>query len=305
VGQGKNNAEKAAAIPASLARRKFVNSIAAAAGGGCLLALSAGLYSRSASALPAQALRPPGALAEADFLASCVRCGLCVRDCPYDTLKLSDLGDPVATGTPYFHAREIPCEMCEDIPCVKACPSGALDRQLTDIGQARMGLAVLVDHETCLNFLGLRCDVCYRVCPAIDQAITLETQHNPRSDRHAMLLPTVHADACTGCGKCEKSCVLPVAAIKVLPRPLAQGALPAHYRKGWEEKSRHGGSLIGEQVELPVRGFEGSTAGRAPTGSAAAPAATPTPPGASAASPVPAKPAPAKPAADLNSRWRP
>jgi ferredoxin-type protein NapG len=305
VGQGKNNAEKAAAIPASLARRKFVNSIAAAAGGGCLLALSAGLYSRSASALPAQALRPPGALAEADFLASCVRCGLCVRDCPYDTLKLSDLGDPVATGTPYFHAREIPCEMCEDIPCIKACPSGALDRQLTDIGQARMGLAVLVDHETCLNFLGLRCDVCYRVCPAIDQAITLETQHNPRSDRHAMLLPTVHADACTGCGKCEKSCVLPVAAIKVLPRPLAQGALPAHYRKGWEEKSRHGGSLIGEQVELPVRGFEGSTAGRAPTGSAAAPAATPTPPGASAASPVPAKPAPAKPAADLNSRWRP
>ena len=24
----------------------------------------------------------------------------------------------------------------------------------------------------------------------------------------------------------------------------------------WEEKSRHGGSLIGEQVELPVRGLE-------------------------------------------------
>ena len=178
--------------PASAARRRFINSIAAAAGGGCLLALGAGLYARSASALPAQALRPPGALPEADFLAACVRCGLCVRDCPYDTLRLSDLGDPVPTGTPYFRARQIPCEMCEDIPCVKACPTGALDRGLTDINQARMGLAALVDHESCLNFLGLRCDVCYRVCPVIDKAITLESQHNPRSDRHAMLLPTVH-----------------------------------------------------------------------------------------------------------------
>ena len=290
--------------PASAARRRFVNSIAAAAGGGCLLALGAGLYSRSASALPALALRPPGALAESNFLAACVRCGLCVRDCPYNTLKLSDLGDPVPTGTPYFTARNVPCEMCEDIPCVKACPTGALDRQLTDINQSRMGLAVLIDHESCLNFLGLRCDVCYRVCPVIDKAITLETQHNTRSDRHALLLPTVHADACTGCGKCEKSCVLPVAAIRVLPRPLAQGALPAHYRKGWEEKSRHGGSLIGEQVELPIRGFEGSTAGRTATETVTAP---------SAASPaIPAQPAvptspsaPARSAAGLNSRWKP
>jgi ferredoxin-type protein NapG len=297
-GQPKRAASAAQATPASAARRRFVNGIAAAAGGGCLLALGAGLYARQAQALPALALRPPGALAEADFLAACVRCGLCVRDCPYDTLKLSDLGDPVPTGTPYFTARQIPCEMCEDIPCVKACPTGALDRELTDIAQSRMGLAALVDHESCLNFLGLRCDVCYRVCPLIDQAITLENQHNPRSDRHALLLPTVHSDACTGCGKCEKSCVLPEAAIRVLPRPLVQGALPAHYRKGWEEKTRHGGSLIGEQVELPVRGFEGSTAGRSATEGAALPA-TP------ARMAPTAPPAPAAPAAGLNSRWKP
>ena len=277
-------------------RRRFLRELAAAAGGGCLLALGASLYARAA-ALPAQALRPPGALAEDDFLAACVRCGLCVRDCPYATLKLSDLADPVATGTPYFNARSVPCEMCDDIPCVKACPTGALDHQLTDIAQARMGLAVLIDQENCLNFLGLRCDVCYRVCPVIDQAITLETRHNPRSDRPALLLPTVHADACTGCGKCEKSCVLPEPAIKVLPRALAQGALPAHYRKGWEEKARHGESLIGEQVRLPVRGFEGSTAGRSATQSVTAPT-TP------AAPLPPAAPAPT-PAGRLDSRWKP
>jgi ferredoxin-type protein NapG len=192
----------------------------------------------------AQVVRPPGALPEEEFLGACLRCGLCVRDCPPQTLKLSDWGDVLtrdwasstAVGTPYFEARHVPCEMCEDIPCVKACPTAALDHRLTDIADARMGLAVLVDEESCLNFLGLRCDVCYRVCPLIDKAITLEKSSNARSDRHALFLPTVHAQACTGCGKCEKSCVLEQAAIKVLPLTLARGELGHHYRKGWEKQ---------------------------------------------------------------------
>ena len=29
---------------------------------------------------------------------------------------------------------------------------------------------------------------CYRVCPLIDKAITLEKQHNPRSDKHALFI---------------------------------------------------------------------------------------------------------------------
>ena len=139
--------------------------------------------------------------------------------------------------------------MCEDIPCVAACPTGALDPELTSIDDARMGTAVLVDQENCLNFLGLRCDVCYRVCPLIDEAITIERQHNFRSGKHARLLPTVHADACTGCGKCEHSCVLEEAAIKVLPRRLARGAGGQHYRLGWEEKQRAGQSLVPEDPE--------------------------------------------------------
>lgn len=271
----------------SRARRKFLAGMAGAAGSGCLMALGLGLYTTQARALPGQALRPPGALGEDDFLAACVRCGLCVRDCPYDTLKLAPLGDAVPTGTPYFNARSIPCEMCDDIPCVKACPSGALDPALTDIHAARMGLAVLIDQETCLNFLGLRCDVCYRVCPVIDKAITLEMLHNPRSDRHAMLLPTVHSDHCTGCGKCEAACVLPEAAIKVLPHKMAQGKLPEHYKKGWEEKEKHGGSLIGDQVELPVRGLEGNAYGdsRVPA-------------------PAPVTPTPGS-ASSLDSGWKP
>ena len=115
-------------------------------------------------------------------------------------------------------------------------------------------------RETCLNFLGLRCDVCYRVCPVIDKAITLEMLPNQRTGRHAMFLPTVHSDHCTGCGKCEKSCVLEEAAIRVLPPKLAKGELGKHYRVGWDEEKKAGHSLIEDRhiVDLPDRMPEGA-----------------------------------------------
>jgi len=240
-----------------LSRRKFFQETArgvagAAACGAGLLALI-----KQAAALPANALRPPGALAEAEFQASCVRCGLCVRACPFNTLRLADLGGGPANGTPYFIARQVPCEMCDDIPCVRDCPTGALSKALTRIDDAKMGIAVIVSRETCLNLLGLRCDVCYRDCPAIDKAITLEERHNDRTGRHAILEPTVHAEHCTGCGKCERSCVLEEAAIKVLPVALATGRYGAHFRIGWEEKKKKGEALVPGLIELPTRRPEG------------------------------------------------
>lgn len=245
--------------------RRTVLQGAASATTAALIAGGAALAGRAVQARPAQALRPPGAIAEDRFLGACIRCGLCVRDCPPGNLKLSQWGDglarDVAIGTPYFEARDIPCEMCEEIPCVKACPTGALDHALTDITKAKMGVAVLIDQENCLNFLGLRCDVCYRVCPVIDEAITLEKFSNPRSDRHAMLLPTVHAEACTGCGKCEKSCVLEQAAIKVLPPQIARGELGHHYRKGWEAGNQAGRPTFEQPVQnLPEQAVPGDIA---------------------------------------------
>ena len=236
--------------PAMTRRDMLAGAFRAACGVGMVAALLAVPARRRAEAV---ALRPPGAIADDDFLSACVRCGLCVRDCPYDTLKLSEAGDGQPVGTPFFNARAIPCEMCEDIPCVAACPTGALDKALTDIKEARMGTAVLVGQETCLNFLGLRCDVCYRVCPLIDVAITLERHHNERTGKHAMFIPTVHTDKCTGCGKCEKGCVLEEAAIRVLPHALAVGQLGAHYRLGWEEKRKAGKALVDDIIDLPDR----------------------------------------------------
>jgi ferredoxin-type protein NapG len=230
--------------PDSRARRQFVVDAARMACGVGVVGVGLALHARQAKALPPAAIRPPGVHGEAQFQSACVRCGLCVRDCPYDILQLAGPGDAVANGTPYFVARQLPCEMCEDLPCVKACPTGALDPALTDVTQSRMGLAVLIDQENCLNFLGLRCDICHRVCPLVDKAITLERQLNARTGKHAMFIPVVHSDACTGCGKCEKACPLEVAAIKVIPLQLAKGEPGKHYRLGWVEKDRAGGSLV-------------------------------------------------------------
>ncbi len=239
-----------------ITRRHFLTDMAGTACGAGLLGLGIGAYSKSANATQPQAIRPPGALAEKDFLAACTRCGICVQDCPYDILKLARIGDEAATGTPYFTARTGSCEMCEDIPCIPNCPTGALDHKLTDINESRMGLAVVIDQESCIAFHGLRCEVCFNVCPLRGDAISLDYRHNIRSGKHALFIPVVHADACTGCGLCERACILENAsAIKIFPIQLAKADLGQHYRIGWEQQKEAGGSLISpedsHQYNLP------------------------------------------------------
>ncbi len=214
----------------------------AAAGGGALWAY---VLRQQAKASPF-VLRPPGALAEDDFLSRCIKCGQCVVDCPYGTLRLAAADDPLPLGTPHFLPREVPCYLCPDIPCVAACPTGALDPALTDVAEAAMGVAVIVDQENCLSYRGLRCEICFRACPLQGEAIEIETRPRMLS-KHAMFVPVVSSDACTGCGLCEQACPLPRATIKVLPAELARGALGEHYRFGWT-----GDTPPPEALEPPV-----------------------------------------------------
>jgi ferredoxin-type protein NapG len=270
------------------ARRRFLTETLPAAAGAFVLAVGLGAYQRSARAVPAQAMRPPGALPEKKFQAACLRCGQCVRAChanllrnnrkevvgsdqpaeinPNESvrlkpvLRLAEAGSDVPVGTPYFIPRTSPCRLCEDMPCVQACPSGALNKRVLldekkqpSIYEARMGLAVLIDHENCIGFQGLRCDVCYRNCPVLDKALTLDMVANQRTGIHARFIPTVHSEYWTGCGKCERSCILEHPAIKVLPLAQARGELGHHYRLGWQEKEKAGKSLIPDALQLPVR----------------------------------------------------
>ena len=222
----KNQDSHKKAVGYSPERRKFLRNTVQAAGSVSIIGFLLGTYSQQSKSLPAWAIRPPGAIAENDFLSACVRCGLCVRDCPYDTLNLAEFGEPVATGTPYFIAREIPCEMCEDIPCAAACPTGALSKELTNIDDADMGVAVLTGADTCYSVTGVAsCRACYIACPIKDEAITMEFR---QGGGRSYFEPTVHRDKCTGCGKCEKDCITEEASIKVLPRQLAKHDLGSY-----------------------------------------------------------------------------
>ena len=127
-------------------------------------------------------LRPPGALDERDFLASCIKCGQCVQVCPVSAIKLADLIDGVGVGTPYIDARAQACDFsCDAVQCVLACPTGSLtyhkpaflpvrpgaalaakpiliakekDAEPTLNLQERMGVARLTRPEACLAIQG-------------------------------------------------------------------------------------------------------------------------------------------------------
>ena len=191
-------------------------------------------------------LRPPGAVEEKDFLSSCIKCGICVEKCPYDTLKLSKVSDGALTGTPYFIPRDIPCYMCTDIPCVEVCPTDSLLKDLVsdektgkyDINKAEMGLAI-IDRENCLAYWGIRCDACYRACPLMDEAITLKVERNKRTGKHAMMKPEINSDICTGCGMCEHACVTEKPAIIIMPKEKVQGKVSDEYIKGWDKEDEN------------------------------------------------------------------
>jgi ferredoxin-type protein NapG len=223
-------------------RREFLLKSARTAG---LVCLSGLIWSAYVDELTASKLilRPPGALKEKDFLSTCIKCGLCVEACPFDTLKLAKPGDNKPLGTPFFNPRDIPCYMCIDIPCVPACPTNALDEKLVstngklDINSAQMGVAI-IDSQSCIAFWGIQCDACYRACPILGQAITIEYEKNGRTGKHSFMKPVVHTDVCTGCGLCERACVTQKASIFILPREVALGKAGDYYVKGWDEEDQ-------------------------------------------------------------------
>jgi ferredoxin-type protein NapG len=71
-------------------------------------------------------LRPPGALSETEFLKTCYRCGSCMDACKPRAIKVLQDNDEEMSGTPYLDPDLQACELCSDVPCVHACPSGAL-----------------------------------------------------------------------------------------------------------------------------------------------------------------------------------
>ncbi len=151
-------------------------------------------------------LRPPGAIPEAEFLDVCYRCGNCVEDCPADAIKLFGSTDENLNRTPIIDPDIGACVVCDELACMKACPSGAL--QLVDSpADIRMGLAVM-DHSVCVRTTGEDCTECITLCPMGDSAIQLDT-----AGQVEVLDP-----GCVGCGVCQFHCPTHPKAITVIPR---------------------------------------------------------------------------------------
>jgi ferredoxin-type protein NapG len=150
-------------------------------------------------------LRPPGAVVEALFLDRCTQCGDCGKVCPHGSITFHPVN-----GTPVIFADQMPCYLCEDVPCIAACATEAL-LPVEGRAQIRMGLAV-VSHRACTA--GQGCYACASKCPT--DALSMDF------DRQQLV---VTSERCVGCGLCEQVCrtVNDRLAIRVTPvRLLAQ-----------------------------------------------------------------------------------
>jgi ferredoxin-type protein NapG len=159
-------------------------------------------------------VRPPGAVREDRFLASCTRCGACSDVCPVNGIGISHLSDGLRNvGTPkltgycvVFKGLENPSPenalawrkstraqgggaRCFD--CIDTCPTGALQRENPQ--QLHMGIAV-VQKEYCKAWKYGNCQFpCKDVCPFDAISITAG--------------PVVDPTKCVGCGQCDFVCL--------------------------------------------------------------------------------------------------
>lgn len=149
-------------------------------------------------------LRPPGAIAEADFIEQCQSCGNCINNCPVQAIDATPAKNQA--WTPTINPATNPCVLCADLKCTHSCPSGALQPLFT-ANAVRMGTAQ-INTVSCTAWRGLPCRICYDVCP-IPGVIELE-----RGERS--FVPSAGENPCVGCGLCLHHCPAP-GAIEITP----------------------------------------------------------------------------------------
>ena len=158
---------------------------------GFLMSLASGLLAVPMVRLGAQVagnwnprlIRPPGALAEEEFLRRCIKCGQCMRICPTNVIQPAGLEAGVeGLWTPTLNYRigtsgcQLTCVACGHVCPTAAIRPLAMDEKLgrsafADAGPIRMGTAFF-DHGRCLPWaMDKPCIVCQENCPVSPKAI--------------------------------------------------------------------------------------------------------------------------------------
>lgn len=189
-------------------------------------------------------LRLPGAENEDKFLGTCIKCGQCVQVCPYHAVKLLDINKGAALGTPVIIPEERGCYLCDLLPCVLSCPSGALDHNVSDAIYVKMGEASVVSPENCLGmkgftvteeqisrliahgagsapekelaeklaaYAGKPCTICRDMCPYPDRDKAIALTEG------AVYSPEI-LEKCVGCGVCLELCPAEKGVFRIEPK---------------------------------------------------------------------------------------
>jgi polyferredoxin len=163
-------------------------------------------------------IRPPGSVAEDEFLRRCIKCDQCIRVCPTNVLQpalfeagLEGLWTPIMISKMGW--CELNCTLCSQV-----CPTGAI-REISIVeklgigpfehkGPIKTGTA-FYNQGRCLPWaMDTSCVVCEEVCPVSPKAIF--TRNVEVTDRWGATIelkrPFIDPVKCIGCGICEHEC---------------------------------------------------------------------------------------------------
>ena len=164
-------------------------------------------------------IRPPGSVAEPEFLAKCIKCDQCINVCPTNVLQPATFaeGGFEALWTPVMNFNIAHCQLKCNL-CSEVCPTGSI-RRITvaeklgkggfhEQGPVRLGTA-FINTNRCLPWANqIPCVVCEEVCPVSPKAIQAWDEETKDVFGNMVLLnkPFIVPDLCIGCGICQAEC---------------------------------------------------------------------------------------------------